>query len=428
MTQEDPAILHDVEAEPEKSESYSSKDLDNKSDDKKSEDDVKISLGIQLIFFLIGTNILFSYNTFLSGTDFYGSLVGHQRYTYGGKVNIGRDLPRVLIITSETVNLCSLPFIESFRLISRLYFSMTIMAIVQIVIYFYVNFGDPQYYIIYLLAALTSAAQSVIFGSSMGFAGLFGDKTSALANTGVALGGLITSLLWILAKGVFPNSVRNQGFLYLFFSCFVSIATAVTFHFFSRTEIAQKRLKLAQTSNDFFFRLKRIKGVFLKIWPFVIEGWLHLTITLTFYPGYMFLAGNQHFKDFGWFTTVMILCYNIGDFLGRFVTRFFLWPKPKYLWIPHALRLLFIPLIVVSVEVPKLRSDVYMCIMSFLLAVTTGYFGGLCIVYTATSEKLATEEIDLGVFTTVLATNLGVFTGVWLTFLSNNLHEKYSPQ
>ena len=277
-----------------------------------------------------------------------------------------------------------------------------------------------------MLAALTSAAQSVLFGSSMGFAGLFGDKTSALANTGVALGGLITSLLWVVAKAAFPNSVKNQGVFYLFFSCFVTVKTALTFHFFSRTEAAQKKLKLAQTSNDFMYRVRRIKGVFLKIWPFVIEGWLHFAITLTFYPGYMFLAGNQHFKEFGWFTTVMILCYNIGDFVGRFMTRFFSWPKPKYLWIPHALRLLFIPLIVVSVEVPKLRSDILMCIMAFLLSVTTGYFGGLCIVYTATSEKLATEEIDLGVFTTVLATNLGVFKGVWLTFLSNNLHEKYS--
>ncbi|EAY11973.1 Nucleoside transporter family protein [Trichomonas vaginalis G3] len=422
MNQEDPETMHDLEAEPEKSDEDLSKEMDEKKDDI----DSRITIGIQLVFFFIGINILFSYNTFLSGTDFYESITIGQKYTYGSLAKIQRDLPRVLILTSEFCNLCSLPFIERFTLVSRLYFSLTMMAIVQIVIYFYVNFGNPQYYIVYLLAALTSAAQSVMFGSSMGFAGLFGEKTSALANTGVALGGLITSILWVIAKNAFNGSLKKQGLFYLFFSVLVTISTLITFHFFSKTEIGQERLKLAQTSNDFMFRMKRIKGVFLKIWPFVIEGWLHFAITLTFFPSYMFYAGNQHFKEFGDFITAVIFCYNVGDFLGRFITRWFFFPKPKYLWIPHVLRLLFIPLIVVSAEVPKFRSDIYMCVMAFLLAVTTGYFGGLCIVYTATCENLATEEIDLGVFTTVLATNLGVFTGVWLTFLSNNLHEKYS--
>lgn len=412
MSQEDPKTLRDIEADVDKkdSEEDSARSLDEKSDSKKSgEGELKVGLGIELFFFFIGTNILFSYNTFLNGADYYQQLFPER--------DIGMELTRVLVISSELCNLFSLPFIERFTLKQRLYVSMTMMAIVQLIVYLYVNISTPKYYVVYILAFFTSMAQSVMFGSSMGFSGLFGEKTSAMANTGVALGGLITSILRMISKFILKG--KSQGWFYLAFSVIMNTSAAIGFHLFNQTEICKERIKLAQTSNDFLFRIRRIKNVFLKIWVIVLVALMNMAITLCFFPGYAFYVGDNH-KLGDWYMTIIIFSFMIGDFVGRLIARWISWPSAKYVWVPHVCRLSFILLYVLPIEnvIPALKDDIFIDIVTFFLALTGGYFGGLCITYTATCEKFEKEEIDLGVFTTVVATNLGVLTGVCLTFLT----------
>lgn len=387
-----------------------------KSENSEKGGDVKVTFGLEMLFLFIGTNILFSYNTFLNGVDFYKALLNRPEIDF--------EMTRVLIVSSEVFNLCMLPFIERFTLRFRLYVSLTSMACVQVIVFFYVNLASkPSYIVIYILAAGTSLTQSVMFGSSMGFAGLFGDKTSAMANTGVAIGGLVTSILRMISKAAWPNSLKSQGWFYLFWPLAMNFGTVLAFHLFQRTDVCQERMKLAKTSNDFFIRLKRIKGVFMKIWVIVIVALMNMAITLTFFPGYCFQVGDHH--NLGdWYITVILFCFMVGDVAGRLIARWALWPAPKYLWIPHVCRLLFIPLYVLPIEnvIKPLKDDIYVDILTFILAVTGGYFGGLCITYTAINEKFEKDEIDLGVFTVVVATNMGVLLGTLLTFLTQ-LHK-----
>ena len=121
--------------------------------------------------------------------------------------------------------------------------------------------------------------------------------------------------------------------------------------------------------------------------------------------------------------TIILFMFMVGDFVGRLITRWFSWPSAKYLWIPHLCRLIFIVLYVCPVEGVFLQDDIFIDFVTLALSLTGGYWGGLCITYTATSEKLEKEEIDLAVFCTVLATNLGVFAGSWLTFAAQAGHK-----
>ena len=74
--------------------------------------DPRISLGVELIFMLIGTNVLFAYNTFINGLDFFETLFP----TRDPSTNIARGYN----IAASISYFISLPFILSIKPISPL--------------------------------------------------------------------------------------------------------------------------------------------------------------------------------------------------------------------------------------------------------------------------------------------------------------------
>lgn len=77
----------------------------------------------------------------------------------------------------------------------------------------------------------------------------------------------------------------------------------------------------------------------------------------------------------------------VGSFLPSFIT----WPGPKYLWIPTALRLLYIPFyLFCNYHVADIKrilpvlitNDWVYWIVAVTMALTSGYYSSLAMMYT----------------------------------------------
>lgn len=364
----------------------------------------QVTIGIELIFLLLGTNVLFSYNTFINGLDYFERL-------FPGK-NAPTNVARAFNITASLIYILSLPFIERFTLVTRFYFSGIGITIMMFITFIAANVGKPIYGLIIALAALAAINSGILFGTTMGFAGLFGAKTSSMATAGLALGGLVTSVTRVASKGM----KGGEGWFYFGFTVVFNTCSVLAFFYFTKKPIAKERIAHSQTSSDFWVRMKRIKGIFVKCWPFVLEACLCMMITLTLFPGYAASIRSMHGLSKDWVTTLVTSFYMVGDFVGRFFTRWFEWPSPPRLWIPHVCRLIFFVLYIIPIEGVFLEDDIFIYFVTLALALTGGFWIGLCITYTAKEPKLDQDEVELAVFCTSLALNVGIFIGSWLTY------------
>ena len=382
-----------------------SRDIENLEDQPNEEQkDPRITIGVELIFMLIGTNVLFAYNTFINGLDFFETLFP----TRDASTNIARGYN----IAASLSYFISLPFIEQFHLVHRYYFSSIGIAVIMLFTMIYSNVGNPLYEVCLGAAICTGLFSGILFGTSMGYAGLFGANCSSMATSGLALGGLITSIMRVLSKLMGPA----EGWFYFGICVLFNVGSVIAFTLFQRTELSKEKIQYSHVSNDFCERMSRIKEVFVKVYPFCLEAFLCMTITLTIFPGYASKIASKHGLSQSWVTTLVTSSYMVGDFLGRILTRWFSFPSGKYLWIPHLCRLIFFPIYILAVEGIAGEDDIWIYVVTLLLALTGGFWIGLCITDTAKDEKLEEEEVELAVFLTSLFLNIGIFVGSWLTY------------
>ena len=366
--------------------------------------EINLSTLEEFYFLLFGMNVLMAYNTFINGIDFFSKIFPQSQ--------IASDIARVYNIAASFTYFISLPFIERFSVFSRFVFSSSITLVLMILLFFASNLSNPNLYFILILMGLIAITCAILFGTTMGYSGLFGVKATSMATSGLALGGLYAAANRIFSK--FLGKV--EGWYYLGSCILINLLSLIIFFIFQNTNIAKERIKFSKVSTDFFDRISRISIVFKKVWDFILEAALCMIITLTIFPGYASKIKSKHGLE-KWSTTIVITSYMIGDFLGRIITRWYSSPLPELLWLPHTLRLLFFPFFLLSIQKILLNDDFFIYILTFLLAITGGYYLTLCITYTSQDKKLESNEIELAVFCVSLFLNIGIFIGSLLTYL-----------
>ena len=367
------------------------------------QDEPEISKLTEAFFMLIGTNVLFAYNTFINGLDFFDQL-------FPGK-DVPTNITRAYNIAASLAYFVSLPFIERFTLSQRFYFSSIGISVVMIFTFIYSNI-KPIYEVVLGASIFCALFSGVLFGTSMGYAGLFGVNCSSMATTGLALGGLITSIVRILSKFM----KGGEGWFYFGVCVVFNVGACISFTFFQRTDLAKEKCANSHVSTDFCERMTRVKDVIGKVYPYFLEAFLCMAITLTLFPGYACKIPSKHGLSDSWVTTIVTSSYMVGDFFGRLGTRWFSFPSAKNLWIPHVCRLIFFPIYILAIKGIVGSDDIWIYFVSLFLALSGGYWLALCITYTAKEETLNEDEVELGVFLTTLALNIGIFVGSWLTY------------
>ncbi|KAK3094539.1 hypothetical protein FSP39_003041 [Pinctada imbricata] len=176
-----------------------------------------------------------------------------------------------------------------------------------------------------------------------------------------------------------------------------------------------------QTNRSFGETCQLFAQVFKKIWVQALSVWFVFFVTLTIFPS---IWSQVERKDFPlvedknlWSAIFCFLSFNLFAFIGNIVSEWVKVPGPKYVWIPIALRGLFIPFFVMcrfaleTRNFPVIIDNDYVYIVGgIVLAFTSGYFSSLTMMY---GPKLVGPEVA-GIAGMIMAFCLvmGITTGV----------------
>lgn len=127
--------------------------------------------------------------------------------------------------------------------------------------------------------------------------------------------------------------------------------------------------------------------VIKKVYPMLFSTFFVFFVTMSLWPGVFF---DTYGGDTNWFSTVIVLLFNTGDFLSRIVLMFpALRPSPMACLIGSVSRVLFIPLIVVCVR-GLINSEALPYVLVLLFGLTNGYFGTMSMIYCPRTPTLST--------------------------------------
>eukprot|EP00796_Vickermania_ingenoplastis_P005187 gene5187-biopygen10161 len=124
-----------------------------------------------------------------------------------------------------------------------------------------------------------------------------------------------------------------------------------------------------------------------KVYPMLFSTFFVFFVTLTLWPGVYF---STYSGDENWFSTIIVLLYNAGDFTSRLILMVrALRPSPMACLIGSVSRVLFIPLIVLCVR-GIIDNEALPLVMVTIFGLTNGYFGTMSMIYCPRTPTLST--------------------------------------
>jgi hypothetical protein len=153
------------------------------------------------------------------------------------------------------------------------------------------------------------------------------------------------------------------------------------------------------------------------LWESAAQVCLCFVVTLGLFPGLVceFVSTNMGLEMSGWFSILLMLCWNVCDYAGRSLPKhLILFRTPRSLWPLSLLRVAFIPWFIDEILHPK-QSDPYIYFMVAMMGITNGYASSLAMMY-GNSAQIPGRNAQLKVGTVMtLALNLGLFLGAALS-------------
>lgn len=168
--------------------------------------------------------------------------------------------------------------------------------------------------------------------------------------------------------------------------------------------------------------------IFKRALPQLVNVFMLFFVTLCIFPAIQvgirksdpdFFVANDFYSDVMCFMT-----FNVFALIGSWLPTYFVWPGPRWLWLPIVLRFLYIPLFLLcnyqvdSVErvLPILiKNDWVYFVIAATMALTSGYYSSLAMMYApgTVEEKYASIA---GMFAAAALVS-GIFSGIVVTFM-----------
>lgn len=140
------------------------------------------------------------------------------------------------------------------------------------------------------------------------------------------------------------------------------------------------------TSSD---QMLRANGcvVVKKVYPLLLSSFYCFFLTLTMWPGVYF---NAYHGNSDWYTTLISLLFNLGDFTSRVILLVpKLRPPPMACLYGCAARTVFVPILVLCVRgiINNMGASYALCV---IFGLSNGYFGAMSTVYCPRTPTLST--------------------------------------
>lgn len=394
-------------------------DLDALDVDEKQSDSIDISPPVYLkgLCAYLGATAFMGYTACINAIDYFHSCCpGHPE--------LSQNVARILNFCAVGAQIICFPFVEKIPAKIRILVSQFMYALCFLFLLIYPNVVDSiEIGALYTVMAVDGVFFGILMTSVNGFCGLLSRSGAPYAIIGNALAGIFSTALRLISKAI---GSKGEGWFY-FGVCFVIIALGEIFLFlFTFTDYYNYRMKYAKKGVDFVTRLKNIFIVIKKCWLECLQALLINATAYILFPGYATQTLIKHGIERSWITTIVIACYMVGDFVGRTAARWWKWPSKNYVIIAVCLRFLFFPLYCISIEniVSALADEIWICVLTFFLPFSGGYFLNLSQAYTCTNEKLEPTEQEIASFTVSFFIGIGTTVGCLISY-AMPIHDYY---
>ncbi|OQV18211.1 putative Equilibrative nucleoside transporter 1 [Hypsibius exemplaris] len=292
--------------------------------------------------------------------------------------------------------------------------SVIILVMVETLILATMNSADwiSSFVIITLVSiVLLGTANGIYQNSLYGLAASFPPKYTNAVIIGNNLCGTLVALMGIMSIAVYPNEQHKAGVLY--FACAVAILVIAfatyfllpksRFYRYYVTSVPVTSPKKVTVGGGYRSRLADLGLVLSQIRLQCWNIFFTFFVTLSVFPGVMLDVKQSKFSFMAdqpeyFIPVVAILNFALFAFLGNLIPFACTSPGPKYVWIPVLLRVFFIPFFLFCNYQPFGRErltaswfgndlDIIYALGGMLLAVTSGYFSSLTMMFASSNVK-----------------------------------------
>ncbi|XP_055341635.1 equilibrative nucleoside transporter 1-like isoform X2 [Paramacrobiotus metropolitanus] len=270
----------------------------------------------------------------------------------------------------------------------------------------------PTFYVISMASVVVVNMAGGIYQNSLFGVGasLPGRYTNAII-TGNNICGTFIALLNIMSQSVFEGRSGWHGFTYfliallfmifVFGTYFILPSLAYYRHFFSRKERSINTP--APERESFKEHIHSLWITFKQVWIQCWNVFFVFFVTLACFPNFgLNIEPQKGGSIFGaYFISIgLFLNFNLFAFVGNLLPSLFIWPGPRWVWIPVLLRALFIPFFIFcnmqntgGKELYPRKLPVYFMNEwwffggQMLLGLTSGYFSSLTMMYAPQQVK-----------------------------------------
>ncbi|XP_018794698.1 PREDICTED: equilibrative nucleoside transporter 2-like [Bactrocera latifrons] len=293
------------------------------------------------------------------------------------------------------------------------------------------NWPGAFFWITMVTVVVLNMASAVYQNTIFGMVATFPFRYTGAVILGCNICGLFVSLISIGSNYIFPT-IRTAAIYYfitamvLLLFCYDTFFAIPLNKFFIYNQLSRKTegSEIVKTSDIPYWTIFKTASMQL------FNVFLIFFVTLAVFP-----AVNSDIKasssDFFIKDPIMyiqitcFLTFNLFAMLGSLTSYWIQWPGPKYLVIPVALRLVFIPLFLFCNYLPLnidrslpvlINNDWIYWIIGVLMAYTSGYYSALAMMYAPQTVE-QNQQVKAGMFAGAMLIS-GIFCGILFSFIT----------
>lgn len=392
---------------------------------------------VYLTFLIHGIGVLTPWNMFITASKYfteYKLLNTTYATSFLASVGFASQVPNVVF---NWLNV----FVQmGGNLTTRIVWSITVEVIIFIITVILAMIDSDEwkgtfFWFTMVCVVILNMANGIYQNTIFGMAAKLPIKYTGAVVLGSNISGTFTSIVLILSD-TFASSQRMSAIYYFITALFVLLVCFDTYfalplnRFYKHYKLKEEReAEVSKQNNRGRARQIPYLYVFRKAFPQLFNIFLVFFVTLSIFPAIQADVRrsdtNEFFINEKYFTSITcFLTFNMSAMIGSFLTGFFTWPKPKYLWIPIAIRILYIPFFLLcNYQVSKVErmlpvvvdNEWIYWVVAITMGLSSGYLSSLGMMYaprTVESQYAATA----GMFGAA-ALITGIFTGVLTAFV-----------
>lgn len=262
--------------------------------------------------------------------------------------------------------------------------------------------------------------------------------------TGQGVAGIVVGLIRIITKAAYndsPAGINTSTLIYFILAAFVEVCCIVAYFVlinltFSRFHLGKKDASRGSNSvneggsasekaslldnNNGAAPTPRFGVVLKKVFLLGFTVWSVFFVTLSLFPGLLTLIpafpgdpNNSNKTWGGWFVVINVFIFQVFDFVGRMLPRWFVLIRPRVLWIFTTSRVIFAALFVLCIVPeghPVFASNWAAYVIMAVFAITNGYGGTLAMMFGPDQVDLHEKSLAGMIMSAFL--QFGIFSAV----------------